>query len=460
MKRPVLLFLAMVVPHFALALGPHEVLLLVNDRSPDSVEIGREFARLRGIPESNVVRLDIGAAGSQFEITPADFARLIWQPAEAAVKARKLDDHILAWVYSVDFPLRVRADPPLSIQGLTFLRNRMPDGRTVEKGTAVSALYAGPDGEGEGSHCSQSLDFSVEWRGRELPLPSMMLGYMGERGNTKEQIKKSLNRGASSDGTAPTGTVFFVKSDDIRSRCREWQYVPAKVELGVLRVSSAITTTFPKGCPGVMGLMMGTDTVNAEQGNTYMPGCVAEHLTSAAGDFPAAHQTKLSAWIAAGATASAGTVTEPYSTWTKFPSARLYVHYAGGCTLIESYFQAIRCPLQIVLVGDPLARPWAPKAELAIRRVEVDKAAGEIHVGFEIKARRTECFLRTAFLIDGKTAAGARADSRPEAVLPPGEWEYRVKTAGLAMGKHRLRVVAYQTGLVRHQVFGEKDFEL
>ena len=30
----------------------------------------------------------------------------------------------------------------------------------------------------------------------------------------------------------------------------------------------------------------------------------------------------------------------------------------AGCTLIESLYQAVRCPLQLLPVGEPLASPW------------------------------------------------------------------------------------------------------
>jgi hypothetical protein len=35
----------------------------------------------------------------------------------------------------------------------------------------------------------------------------------------------------------------------------------------------------------VVGIMMGTPTVSPDNGNQYMPGCMAEHLTSMAGMF-------------------------------------------------------------------------------------------------------------------------------------------------------------------------------
>ena len=120
------LFIMFVRP--VLALGPHEVLVLVNDRSADSAEIAGEYVKLRNIPEGNVVRLRLPGSNAvpPLEITPDEFTKFIWEPAVRAVKERGIGDQILTWVYSVDFPTTIKFDPELSIMGLTFLRNRYP----------------------------------------------------------------------------------------------------------------------------------------------------------------------------------------------------------------------------------------------------------------------------------------------------------------------------------------------
>ena len=39
---------------------------------------------------------------------------------DRAIEERGLGAHLLAWVYSVDFPVRIGTTPPLSIQGITL----------------------------------------------------------------------------------------------------------------------------------------------------------------------------------------------------------------------------------------------------------------------------------------------------------------------------------------------------
>ena len=71
-----------------------------------------------------------------------------------------------------------------------------------------------------------------------MPLPSMMLGYTGERGNTLKEVTDCLKKGSRSDSTSPTGTVYFAVNDDIRSTCREWQFHGVELALTRNRVKN------------------------------------------------------------------------------------------------------------------------------------------------------------------------------------------------------------------------------
>jgi len=441
--RLILILFISILAGQAKALGPHEVLLLVNEESKDSIEIANEYAKLRSIPETNVVRLHLPVETALTSITREDFTSLIWEPATKAMQSRGIEDHILVWVYSTAFPTAVNFEPQLSIQGLTFLRNRLPDPDKTMKGRYISPFFCGPDGPDGNPFSSQSFDVCRGWMGDDMPVPSMMLGCVGERGNTSDTVQKCLRKGAGSDGTRPAGTVFFVTSDDIRSQCRAWQYPRAVRDLKALDVNAVITNSFPDGGQKIIGLLCGQMNVNPEEGeNIFLPGSMAEHLTSAAGIFPSSDQTKLSAWIKAGATASAGTVTEPYCLWTKFPAARFYVHYALGCTMIESYFQSIRCPLQILLVGDPLASPWAPKGDVLLTGLEKDTVSGSVKVSAEVRSPQKQAYRKFMFLVDGRVSGHDRI--------------LQLDASTLTKGSHTVRAVAYSTGVLRSQLFCEK----
>ncbi|MGQ9661163.1 MAG: TIGR03790 family protein [Kiritimatiellia bacterium] len=432
-----------------LALGPHEVLVLVNANSSDSEAVAHEFCRLRSVPEQNVIRLMLPAGwrGELHAITPEKFTNLIFLPACGAMRQRGIEDHILAWVYSCGFPYRVTTDPPVSLTGLTFLRNRLPPPKEVSEGRYVSPIFAGPHQPGGIAHLAQTFDSLRDWLGADMPLPAMMLGYSGARGNTRQEIIECLQRGRASDHTAPTGAVYFVTSDDIRSACRQWQYRDVVRELRAKGIGAVITGRLPVESSDIIGLMAGMAKVDPACMKGYRPGCMAEHLTSAAAIFDSSDQTKLSAWIRAGATASAGTVTEPLSIWTKFPHARFFVHYAAGCTLIESFYQAISCPLQLLLVGDPLAAPWAPEAKLIVDGLEEGKSlSGVVQLRARVQSGKELRFVRFLYLLEGRVI-GREAGLQFDTTL-------------VSNGSHRLRVVAYATGLVRHQAFLERDISV
>lgn len=431
----------------AMALGPHEILLLANGGEPDSIEVAKEYARLRQIPDANIVRLRLPAwkPGQPPVMAPQDFTRLIWTPANQAAKARGIDDHILAWVYSTHFPIRIDMQPPISLQGLTFMRNRMPKSKDVGDGTYESPIFAGPDKPGGNAYGPQSFDTMKQLLREEMPLPCMALGYIGPRGNSKAQVLGCLQTGVSSDATSPTGSIYFIKSDNIRSRCRHWQFPSAAAGLKHKGIKSTIGEAFPEGRQDVMGIMMGSAIVTPTKVGRFLPGSMAEHLTSCAAFFDNENQTKISQWIAAGVTASAGAVWEPLSLWSKFPNARFYNHYASGCTMIESFYQSIKCPLQMLIIGEPLAAPWAPPASLRIEGIrdgELVEAPRSIDI--RVETVRGISFSRLAYLVDGRIRGSGTS--------------FTLDPAGLTPGNHALRAVAYRTGFVRSQAFDVKVF--
>jgi len=142
-------------------------------------------------------------------------------------------------------------------------------------------------------------------------------------------------------------------------------------------------------------------------------------------------------------------VAEPYAMWMKFPNARLFVHYTAGCTIIESFYQSIRAPLQILPVGDPLASPWQPKATVVIMGLEGDLPAADTReVTAAVRTRESGLFFtRYLFLLDGR--------QQGEPVIYP---ELTLKFDGLTSGVHTLRCVASTPGPIRFQAFGEIAF--
>lgn len=430
---------------------PHEVLLLVNRQSQPSMHVANSFAAARQIPERNMVYLDIPDKdfGIRATITPEQFTRLIWEPANAMAKERGIDQQILAWVYSVDFPIRIKTDAndrkQMSVGGLTFMRNRMPGLSLVEKGTFHSKLFAGPNeqlklylpalslgmhrnGLGEDVQMPPDVAYLQKGLQDDMPLPNMMLGYVGQNGNDVETVLETIQRGVTSDHRGLRRGIYFVVSEDVRSKCRQWQYEPAVNELKTRGITATVTTNFPVGVDNVMGLLMGAEKVDPAQIGSFAPGAMAEHLTSWSAEFQRP-QTKVTEWLKAGATASVGSVVEPYSNHNKFPSARFYVHYASGCTMLESLYQSIACPLQTLMLGDPMARPYA--IPLAVRLIGADRLENKFTYVAQARCQLPNVAFRYSFLLDGREIQTVSSNN-----------SYQVRAEDLSDGYHELRAVA------------------
>jgi len=467
MSRIWALLICLFVASIAQAQMAHEVLLLVNKNSQPSLLAANVFAEVRQIPKVNMVYLDIpeSAYGGAATVTPEEFTKLIWEPANTVAKERGIDGRILAWVYSVDFPIRVRTDPndrkQMSVGGMTFMRNKMPGLSLVEEGKYLSKLFGGPNGRVKLSLSALSLGvhknglgmdaqvppeaaYLQAGLGERMPLPSMMLGYIGEKGTSIDTVLQTLGRGKVSDFRGMRGGIYFVASDDVRSTCREWQYYPAVNELKQRGIEAVVTTNFPAGAENVMGLLMGAEKVDPSAIKSFAPGAMAEHLTSWSAEFQKP-QTKATVWLEAGATASAGAVVEPYSNPDKFPSARFFVHYASGCTMLESFYQSIACPLQSLLLGDPLAKPYA--IPLSVKVLGGNRIERDFTYIAQAQTRVQKVEILYSFLIDGKEIRGVSGDPT-----------IYVRAGKMADGYHELRAVARLKHAVQFNASVDKPF--
>lgn len=113
------------------------------------------------------------------------------------------------------------------------------------------------------------------------------------------------------------------------------------------------------GKSDVLFYFTGFASVDQIATNQYLPGAIADHLTSYGGQIPNSGQMSILRWIEAGATASFGTVAEPCNYTTKFPQASVAVaRYFAGATLIEAYWKSVAWPGEGLFIGEPLARPY------------------------------------------------------------------------------------------------------
>jgi len=193
-------------------------------------------------------------------------------------------------------------------------------------------------------------------------LLSTMLGVTAGRGNSVHEVLECLRRAEKADGSEPKGTVYIERNGDIRSATREWAFAPLVDALRKLGVAALVEDgVLPVGKRDVAGAVVGIADFNwADSKSTILPGAICEHLTSCGGMMGERDgQTPCTAFIRAGAAGSSGAVTEPYALQAKFPSPFIQWHYAHGATLAEAFYQSLEGPYQLLVIGDPLCRPWA-----------------------------------------------------------------------------------------------------
>jgi len=448
--------------------GPENVFLVVNAASADSLTVANAYAALRGIPPINVLMLPW--QGGTEAVPIASFRAELLRPILQAIDSRKLAPQIDYIVYSTDFPWRIdftdELPPALvgkdkypagSLTGMTALFGAVQAGSPAYLDPASNRYWRPLDSDG----VPKTTDGFRGWygwgpRGELMEaggaryLLSAMLGVTMGRGNTVPEILRYLRSAAAADGVKPKGTVYFVSNSDVRSTTRSGVFAAAAKALQNLGVKAEVVPgTLPLGKNDVAGLMTGAADFDwPGSGSTILPGAICENLTSYGGIFtPSAGQTPLSAFLRAGAAGSSGTVIEPYALQAKFPHAAIQVHYARGASLAEAFYQSVRSPYQLLVVGDPLCRPWAsiPLVEAVVAPDSKpirpnDVLAGTVEIEPRAKVPGDGTADRFELFVDGVRLAQCGLGER-----------LSLDTTQLADGHHELRVVAIENSSVETQ---------
>ena len=194
--------------------------------------------------------------------------------------------------------------------------------------------------------------------------PSMLLAAP-----SVEQALALIDRGVAADSALvrrgrPAVSVMLLATDDAPRRVRMALYPPAGPLAGSgvdVRVQPAAALAQARQ---VLMVMTGSVNVPADSPIDWVAGGLGDHLTSFGGALSPGHgQGTALDWIASGATASHGAVTEPCNHLQKFPHPQvLLLHYLQGSTALEAYWKSVAWPQQALFVGEPLAAPFAPFA--------------------------------------------------------------------------------------------------
>lgn len=447
--------------------GPQNVAVVINTRSALSLEVGHHYASLRNVPTSNLIYLEW--EGSPVSTDVESFRQQILLPLAKQLEERRIGGHITTIAYSADFPYVIdfkadlrdgaRIDPTArqfhqgSLTGLTYLAQWVL-AKDVERYTNLSSnRYYRPSLDGKLLAETRSFPPGVAWDAQGEPttgagaryLMSTMLAYTSGRGNSRSEVQRYLDEAWRADGTYPAGKIYFLTNGDIRARTREPGFKAAKSLLESMGVAAEIVEgVLPKERSDIMGAMLGSvDYRFADSDSTVRAGAICENLTSFGGVLrDRGGQTALTECLRAGAAGSSGTVTEPFAIQAKFPHPLLHVHYARGSSLAEAFYQSVQGPYQLLVVGDPLCRPWATIPQVSVSGLPAagQKVRGRLLLSPQATTVTGKGVERFELYVDGRLHSQAKAAAAIE-----------VDTSEWPDGYHELRVVAYEDSLITTQ---------
>ena len=324
----------MAMPRITGRITSKELGLVINTADPYSVEVGEFYARARHLTPNQILRVEL-------PVTPA------LNPTEFKALIERIDARFGA--------------------GIQALALAWTQPYAVNCNSITGALALGYD-EALCSHtCAPSRPSPYFGAATTRPFTdhkmrlSMLLAA-----RDVDMAKDLIKRGVASDRSlglrgAPPVNAFYVSTPDRVRSVRAALFPPA----GLVRRPGidvhVESLTALADVDRVLLYMTGLTRVDKLETIRWVPGALADHLTSSGGQLDEkSGQMSALAWIASGATASYGTVSEPCSHVQKFPHPQLLLlGYAQGSSAIEAYWRSVAWPQQGLFIGEPLAAPFA-----------------------------------------------------------------------------------------------------
>ena len=176
------------------------------------------------------------------------------------------------------------------------------------------------------------------------------------------QAKLVIDRAVASDSTFPTQTVYLAKSPDVSRNIRYSLFDNAIFDTRLRgNYSMQRTNAEPSYYFGaILGLESGWGNPYVIGSASFVPGALADNLTSKGGYiFEPNDHFNILKFLTLGVAGCYGTVIEPCAYLGKFPSPQNYLYQARGFSMAECYYQSVTNPYQGLLLGEPLAAPFA-----------------------------------------------------------------------------------------------------
>lgn len=311
------------------AVTPERIAVIVNKNDAQSREVAEYYRQKRNIPDENIIRVALPVSDSM-----GSYAFSAVRQQILAQTPEHVQFYVLAW----SRPYKVACMSMTSAMTFGFDR-------------AFCAYDCSPTQDSAYFNSTSSApfeDFDIR--------PTMMLA-----GSDTQQIKAMIDRGVQSDGTFPKGTGYLVSTSDRARNVRAHVYETVDRTFSPRIGIEVVEADVLEGKQDVLFYFTGKADVEELQRNRFLPGAIADHLTSLGGVLFNSQQMSILKWLDAGATASYGAVTEPCAFPQKFPHPGIVIdRYTRGDSVIEAYWKSVTWPGQGVFVGEPLAAPFVP----------------------------------------------------------------------------------------------------
>ncbi len=393
----------------SLAQSPTKVLVVINDNSAASVELGNYYALKRGIPANNVCHIatqDSTAAGYGVEQTNWPiFVSQIRDPILNYIANHSLD---------IEYIVLTKGIPPV-VNGGAGNPTYAPNGLTIASTDgllAVSRDYAEPDLVGTNE--AETETYFKSWVNRFWNSAHHFSrvtdsGYLVTRleGYTVPSIKAMIDR--SIEVAYLVGTWILDLSPEygfyashahpwgitapdytgLRYLDFNWDIYEAADNLnaalipGVRRIDGDLPFGTPNGtfeydCANIVGYIgWGSNDAARDSSNVYvatrarwntlgfLPGSIADIAYSSSGytfnDRNALNRTLIVDLVDQGVSGASANIAEPYLDAISSPSV-LFPHWINEYNLAETFYSAYRfIGWRQVVIGDPLTKVKVPR---------------------------------------------------------------------------------------------------
>lgn len=313
-------------------LSPDRLGVLYNLDDASSRDMAMQYALRRSIPDANVVAVHLGGDGV---IAPAKFTQI----RNDAIDRLPPRVQSLALLWSAPYAVGC-----MSVTSAFAAGYRATFCKPGCAATAPNPLF-----DTDGWLPADTVGW---WPAMLIPTKDPALA------------RALIDRGIAADYSAPSGTVYLVRTSDPNRNVRAATYTDVEQTLAARMRIVELATPVERDIPRAIAYFTGAVSVDELPRIHFLPGAVADHLTSSGGVLYGGKQMSAMAWLAQGATASYGTVSEPCNILAKFPNVGVLLrHYASGETVLEAYWKSVEMPGQGLFIGEPLSRPYAVRRQ-------------------------------------------------------------------------------------------------